>query len=85
MWNTEKPADCTTFQGHSSSVYNISLSPDETRLVSGSEDKTIIVWNISDLSQEYSLNGHKGGVHSVRFSKDSKYIISGSSDKTIRI
>ena len=36
-----------TLYGHSDSVTSVSFSPDGKRIVSGSHDKTVKVWDIS--------------------------------------
>ncbi|MBR5255012.1 MAG: hypothetical protein IKV46_08285 [Bacteroidales bacterium] len=33
-----------TLEGHTNNVYSVAYSPDGTRIVSGSEDKTIKIW-----------------------------------------
>ena len=38
-----------TITGHSSGVYSVSFSPDGKRIVSGSRDNTLKVWDISSL------------------------------------
>jgi len=38
-----------TLKGHSDRVNSVSFSPDGTRIVSGGDDKTLKVWDISSL------------------------------------
>ena len=38
-----------TLKGHSDSVTSVSFSPDGKRIVSGSTDKTVKIWDISSL------------------------------------
>ena len=38
-----------TLKGHSDRVYSVNFSPDGKRIVSGSEDNTLKVWDISSL------------------------------------
>ena len=71
--------------GHTRSVTSVSFSPDGTKIVSGSWDKTICIWDSETHEQLGVLRGHTGGVNSVAFSSDGKKIISGSNDKTIGI
>ena len=41
--------EALTLKGHSSVVTSVSFSPDGKRIVSGSADKTLKVWDISSL------------------------------------
>lgn len=54
-------------------------------MASGSEDFTIKIWNLEEITEEYTLTGHDNIVRSIEFSPDGKYILSGSYDKTIKI
>ncbi|CAE6497094.1 unnamed protein product [Rhizoctonia solani] len=72
--------------GHSDAVLSAHFSPDGTRVVSGSLDKSIRVWDIK--SGEIVLGpiqGHTGNVHCVAFSPNGASIASGSLDETIRL
>ncbi|KAG2100172.1 uncharacterized protein F5147DRAFT_839268 [Suillus discolor] len=41
------------FQGHTGSVLSVAISPDDKHIVSGSEDKTIRVWDIEFLNKSH--------------------------------
>jgi WD40 repeat protein len=72
--------------GHENSVWSVSFSPDGRRIVSGSSDNTIRIWDASTMEQIGSpLTGHEDWVRSVSFSPDERRIASGSGDNTIRI
>ena len=61
-------------------------APDDTRIVSGSEDKTVRVWDAERGVQIGSpLQGHTWSVTSVAFSPDGTRIVSGSNDNTVRV
>ena len=38
--------------GHSSAVLSVAFSPDGNTIASGSEDSSIKIWNVSDLSDD---------------------------------
>ncbi|KAG8773670.1 hypothetical protein FRC12_002387 [Ceratobasidium sp. 428] len=67
--------------GHESPVASLSSSPDGLLLASGSDDRTIRLWEASSgqpIGQP--LKGHTKPVDLVRFSPDSRYIASSSVD-----
>ena len=70
----------------SAPVTDVAFSPDGTRIVSGSNDGTLRIWDAATGQQVGApLTGHSLGVRSVAFSRDGHRIISGSIDKTARI
>jgi WD40 repeat protein len=73
--------DATYLEGHKDSVYCLQF--DSTKIISGSRDRTIRIWDMKTLKCIKSLSGHSGSVLCLRY--DSEYIYSGSSDCTIKI
>ena len=67
------------------SVYCIAFSPDGNRIVSGSDDRSVRVWNAKTGEQLRKLRGHTNRVTSVAFSADGKRVVSGSDDKSARV
>ena len=67
-----------TLAGQSHNVYSVAYSPDGTKFISGSRDKTIKIWDANTGQCLKTLEGHSYGVESVAFSPDGTKIISGS-------
>ena len=63
----------------------MAYSPDGTRIVSGSEDNTLKVWDAATGRATLTLTGHVNMVTSVADSPDGTRIVSGSWDKTLKV
>ena len=73
------------FRGHRGSVCGVSCSPDGRRIVSGSGDNTVRVWDAESGAELAILRGHEDNVTSVSYSPDGRRIVSGSNDHTVRV
>jgi len=74
-----------TLRGHKILATSVAFSPDSNRIISGSWDNTIKVWDAETGDELMTLRGHKECVKSVAFGPDGKRIVSGSYDKTVKI
>jgi WD40 repeat protein len=74
-----------TLNGHTGPIRILSFSPDGKQLASGSDDRTVRVWTLSDLPTVRTLTGHTDRVYGVAWSPDSRQLVSGSWDNTGRI
>ena len=72
-------------QGAQRGRVSVAFSPDGKTLASGSEDKTIKLWDVATGKEQATLKGHTDAVSSVAFSPDGKTLASGSEDKTIKL
>ncbi|KAF5340750.1 hypothetical protein D9611_007391 [Ephemerocybe angulata] len=81
----ELPPPPPPLTGHSSYVYAVAFSWDGMRIVSGSGDNTVRIWDALTGKVQTVLGGHSGTVRSVAFSPDGKHIVSGSRDKSVRV
>jgi WD40 repeat protein len=66
-------------------AFSLAFSPDGRRLVSGSFDNAIRVWDAGSGAVIMNLAGHTARSMSVAFSPDGKRIASASWDKTIKL
>jgi WD40 repeat protein len=72
-------------EGHTGGVNSVACSPDGTNIVSGSDDRTVRVWDAHTGKELAVLEGHSDNVLSVAFSPDGAHIVSGSFDKSVRV
>lgn len=73
------------FEGHTDNVNAVSYSLDNKYLVTGSSDKTAIVWDLLTGKIKTTLVGHDWKITSLDISPDSKYVITGSSDGSVKL
>lgn len=80
-----KEALIMTLEGHSGIVSSVAVTPDNSKIVSGSSDHTIKIWDMNTGKLLNTLEGHSSGVRSVAITSDNNKIVSGCDDKTIRV
>ncbi|KAF5340662.1 hypothetical protein D9611_007283 [Ephemerocybe angulata] len=72
-------------KGHSCGVMSVVFSWDGSKIISGSLDNTVRVWDASTGKVQSVLTGHSSVCTSVAISSDGSWIVSGSEDRTVRI
>jgi WD40 repeat protein len=70
-------------EAHSALINSLDIGPQGLLLVSGSDDKTIKLWNVQTGQLLHRFTGHQGEVGTVAISPDGRRLVSGSSDRTI--
>jgi len=88
VWDPQTTGALAQLKGHTELVECILFSPDEKRIISGSQDRTIRVWNAaSGVELLNPIQGHDGSVLSVDFAPNDGQgiVVSGSEDTTVRI
>ena len=63
----------------------MAFSPDGMRIVSGSDDNTVRLWDAASGAQLAVLRGHEDEVNSVAFSPDGTRIVTGGGDTFINL
>lgn len=72
-------------KGHKASVKAVAATLDGTKIVSGSDDTTVKVWDVDSAREIRTLSGHTMGITSVVVTSDSKCAISASRDGKIKV
>lgn len=81
----EEPAPLAdVLSGHTSWVRSLAFSPDGLLLASGSDDKTVRIWNVASLREVRCIKGHTGWVRCLGFASEPNHVLSGSRDHTVR-
>ena len=71
--------------GHTDPAYAAVYTPDGTKLVTASFDKTLRIWDLNSGTTLRTLTGHTGLVLCVAITKDGNRLASGSLDNTIKL
>jgi WD40 repeat protein len=74
---------------HTNNVTSGAFLPDGRTLASGSNDRTVRLWNVSNPAHPtplgQPLTGHTNWVNAVAFSPDGHTLATGSNDHTVRL
>jgi WD40 repeat protein len=94
IWNLQT-GNYQVLEGHSTWVWTVAFSPiasnlpDEESsrelLASGSDDRTVKIWDIATQQCLHTLEGHTNLIRSLDFSPDGKLLVSGSLDQTLKL
>ncbi|KAG2128625.1 WD40-repeat-containing domain protein [Suillus bovinus] len=66
-----------TFEDHEATVQAVAVFPDKRRMVTGSEDNTLRLWDLKTGAVLKKMKGHSGGVWALTVSRDGQIIASG--------
>jgi WD40 repeat protein len=104
IWDAASATEISVLRGHGGGmfafafrsdgeVFDAVFSPDGSRIVTASEDRSVRIWNASrgdemvsfEGHQRVSFEGHQRDVNSAAFSPDGSRIVTASEDGSIKI
>jgi WD40 repeat protein/serine/threonine protein kinase len=84
VWNLAQGQATLTLTGHQAQVSAVSFSPDGTRVVSGSWDRTVKVWDAKTGRCLETLDGHTDRVSGLAFHPDGR-LFTASFDHVVKV
>ena len=95
IWNLESREnqllECTMvrvtsreYPGDYNRIWQVSLSPDGSKLAAGCGDATIKLWDLRT-QEQHILAGHSDQVRAVGFAKDGELLVSGCRDGAVKV
>ena len=77
--------EVVTYRGHSDSVGSVAWSPDGKYIASGSDDRTVQVWEVTTKRRVVTYSGHSSSIYELAWSPNGEYIASAGEDKTVQV
>ena len=72
-------------EGHEHGVWSVAVTPDGKKIVSGSVNGPLKVWDLESGECRATLEGHTSSVPGVAVTPDGKKVVSSSWDKTLKV
>lgn len=72
-------------RAHEKDINIVSVAPNDSLVATGSQDRTVKLWNSSDLSLRGTIRGHKRGVWDCQFSPFDRVLATCSGDRTVKL
>jgi|GEM_PF-5566359 len=85
VWSVAAKKIINVLNGHSDIVVASDLSKDGRFAVTGSWDRTAIIWDLLSGREHRLLDAHSEKVTAVAFSADGGQVLTGSHDQTVRL
>lgn len=80
---SSKDLSFETLRGHTDSILSCAISYSNSKIISGSKDCSINIWNLKDYQLLYNIKNHQGWIKYLHCDKHLLY--AGSGDKTFSI
>ena len=80
VWNAENHSKVTEWKAHNGGVYAVDVSPDGTRIATGSGDRTVCVWSLSTGERLLDPFKHDKSVVAAKFSPNGRLIATATGD-----
>lgn len=80
IWNWQEQELLGELQGHNTYAVSLAFNPEGTRLLSGSEDETVKIWDLNSYSELLSFRDHMQVVYGTDWSSDGSAVASVSGD-----
>jgi WD40 repeat protein len=84
VWDAERGTEVHVLSGHTDYVNAAAFSPDNTKLITASNDKTVRIWDVIS-GEQTAIAQHDSAVSFVEYSPNGSQIISTSEDNTARV
>ncbi|HEX5270954.1 MAG TPA: WD40 repeat domain-containing protein, partial [Gemmataceae bacterium] len=84
VWDLAGGKEPLTLKGHAGFVTGVAWSPDGSRLVSGSTDRTVKVWDAADGKEIRTISGQPADINAVIYSPDGKWVAGAVGDRVNR-
>lgn len=72
-------------KGHGKNVYSIAYAHDGKTIATGSDDRTVMLWDAAKHSEIRTLKGHRGRVGALAFTTDGRLLVSAADDGCVNV
>ena len=85
LWDRQSLELKSTVRGHDEAVTAVACSPDGSRAATGSNDRTVRVWNLATGEAVFVSETLRGQVHDIAWSPDGRFIAACAPGREVRL